>query len=459
MIGCGISEVETLRLQGRTEYLMEKEKIIIIGSGVGGLAAGYWLSRRGYKVQILESSDRAGGRMVTLRRDADLVDVGAQFYHSNYRFAFELMEAVDLSGDKRPISGKIQFSLEDGSTCLYDSRIPYMQLLGLRGNLKLYWFVLRHIFFGHRFPLYRIVKDIPEYDNVGVLDLFGSTADKRLRDFLVTPLSMGDNMGLPEWMSLYHFIHRFRITTFTSLVYLARGVASLPEELAKRVPVQYGSPVRRLVTDRGRVVGVEMEKDGSIKRAAHVIVAVDPVSAAPLMPEEMEEQRNFFDSIIYASLPMPVFFLDRPLRKDVWCYFNDPNLERTFMFAVDEWAKAPGMIPGNKSVLTAWSGHPMTDHLINQPDDSIVKRAREDIEVMIPGVSHWIEDVTVVRHPYGVARYPAGAYRKVLDFLDRSKRLKGVSFVGSVLGGTSMEASIASARAAVSRVCEWGGTM
>ena len=78
---------------------------------------------------------------------------------------------------------------------------------------------------------------------------------------------------------------------------------------------------------------------------------------------------------------------------------------------------------------------------------------------MIPGVANWVEDAAVVRHSYGVARYSAGDYKKVLDFIDQAKHLKGVSFVSSVLGGTSMEASIASARAAVGRVCQWGGTV
>jgi len=438
---------------------MKNRKIIIIGAGIGGLAAGYWLRQRGFEVEILEASDRPGGRMITLTRGPDLVDVGAQFFHTNYHHAFELMDAVNVSRDKRPIKGKIQFSLKSGGTSLYDGRNPYMKLLGLRGNLKLYRFVLRHIFFGHRFPLYRIAKDIPEYDNIGVLDLFNAPEDQRLRDYLVTPLCMGDNMGMPEWMSLYHFIHRFRITTFTSLLYLARGIASLPEGLANRLPVEYNAPVRTLVMEKGRVVGVEMKGTGSVKKAGHVIVAVDPASAAPLMPDELDEQRRFFKTIIFASLPMPVFFLDRPLRKDVWCYFNDPGLKREFMFAVDEWAKAPEMIPSGKSVLTGWSGHPITDELIDLPDDVIIKKARDDIENMIPGFSHWIEDVEVVRHPYGVARYPAGAYRKVLDFIDNAQHLKGISFVSSILGGTSMEASIISARAAVSRVCQWGGTV
>jgi protoporphyrinogen oxidase len=330
-------------------------------------------------------------------------------------------------------------------------------MLGLRGNLKLYWFILRHIALRRRFPMHQIVEDRPEYDNVEALDLFSGPADKPLRDFVVTTISMADSQGLPEWMSLYHFIHLFRISTFTTFIALTRGVSSLAEALAKLLPVQYESPVRQLVWEKGRVVGVQMEKDGSIKRAGHVIVAVTPPAAARLLPEQLEEQSSFFESVIYSPFPMPIFFLDRPLRRDVWCYFNDPSLRRTFAFAVDEHFKVPEMSPSGKSILTGWSGHPMTLDLIDQPDDMIIAKAREDLELMVPGFSQWIEDAMVFRHPYGVARYPTRAYRQVLDFLEGARKLKGVSFVSDLFGGSYMEPAMSSAKTAVSRVSEWGG--
>ncbi len=120
---------------------MENRKVIVVGAGIGGLAAGYWLQQRGYEVEILEASDRPGGRMVTLERKGDRVDVGAQFYHSSYRYAFDLMDATNLTATKRAIGGKIHYTLGDGSTYLYDRRIPYMKLLGLRGRVA--WSPLR----------------------------------------------------------------------------------------------------------------------------------------------------------------------------------------------------------------------------------------------------------------------------------------------------------------------------
>lgn len=437
---------------------METRKVIIIGSGIGGLSAGYWLTRRGYDVEILEASARPGGRMVTLEHEGDRVDVGAQFYHSSYRHAFDLMDVVNLTSEKRNIKGNIQFSLKDGSTFSYNHKTPYMKVLGLRGNLRLYAFILRHILLRHRFPLHQIVEDRPEYDDVEALEFFSHAKDQALRDFVVTPVSMADNLGLPEFLNLYHFIHTFRISTFTSFIALTRGVSSLSEELARRLPVAYESPVRQLVMEKDRVVGVQMVGDGSIKKAGHVIVAVTPPAASHLLPEELGEQRSFFDSVTYSPFPMPVFFLDRPLRRDVWCYFNDPSLRRTFMFALDETSKIPEMVPSGKSILAGFSGHPMTLDLIDRADDEIIATAKDDIELMIPNFSSYIDHATVFRHPYGVARYPTGSYRRVLDFKERASELKGVSFVSDLFGGSYMEPAMSSAAEAVSRVCQWGGS-
>jgi len=249
------------------------------------------------------------------------------------------------------------------------------------------------------------------------------------------------------------------MTLFESFFGLTRGVSMLAEEMAGQLPVQYEAPVEKLVAENGRVAGVEMAGDGSVRKSGHVIVAVTPPAAARMMPEEFAEERSFFDSVVYSPLPMPVFFLDRPLRRDVSFYFNDPGLDRTFVFAIDAHAKVPEMCPSGKSALTGWAVYPKTLALMDEDDDAILKMAREDMELMIPGLSGWIEHATVHRHTFVNAIYPPGSYRSVLDFQDKAKDLRGVSFVSSVLRGMSMEAAMRSGADAVRRVCGWGGTM
>jgi oxygen-dependent protoporphyrinogen oxidase len=423
-------------------------KVIIIGAGLAGLSTAYLLQKRGYEVLVLEASGRAGGRMRTLERSGDRVDVGAQFFHSNYRRTLALIDEMGMSPTKRKIPEDAVFCLEDGSRYVLNQHLPYIAPLGLRGNAKLLALLLKYVVFGQRFSLYRIDRDIPEYDDVPALTLCDSPSDQHLKDFFVEPMTMGP----PEQLSLYHVIRSIRFNLLSRPIGLTGGVASLAEALASRLPVRLESPVKQLVMEKGRVVGVQLQADGSVERAEHTVVAVTPSAAAALMPQEMERERQFFDSILAHELPLPVLFLDRRVDEKLWIYFNRPDLREGVMHATDETTKLPEMVPSGKSIFTVWFGSPTNTDLMSEPDDRVIEAAREGMEPMLPGFSQWIEDAIVVRHPYVVAGYDLGAHRRVLDFLERAETLTGVYFAGDLFGGCFMESAVQSSAAVVEKI-------
>ncbi|MEL7533797.1 MAG: FAD-dependent oxidoreductase, partial [Bacteroidota bacterium] len=62
--------------------MKNKQKIIIIGAGAAGLYAAYTLAQRGIDFQILEATDRLGGRLGKIDDFADYpLDTGAQWLH------------------------------------------------------------------------------------------------------------------------------------------------------------------------------------------------------------------------------------------------------------------------------------------------------------------------------------------------------------------------------------------
>lgn len=66
--------------------------VLVIGAGVAGLAAAAAISRRGWRVLVLEARDRIGGRVWTqpLSRGAH-VELGAEFVHGGSRELFALL--------------------------------------------------------------------------------------------------------------------------------------------------------------------------------------------------------------------------------------------------------------------------------------------------------------------------------------------------------------------------------
>ena len=62
------------------------KKVLIVGTGLAGLAAALRLSRRGYEVELLEKNDKAGGRLNQLKKDGFTFDVGPSFFSMSYEF-------------------------------------------------------------------------------------------------------------------------------------------------------------------------------------------------------------------------------------------------------------------------------------------------------------------------------------------------------------------------------------
>lgn len=79
--------------------MSEKERVVVLGAGVGGLAAGYFLARTGkYNVTVLEKAPVIGGLSGTFERDNFQLDYGA---HKIYSVIPGILDEIkQLMGDR-----------------------------------------------------------------------------------------------------------------------------------------------------------------------------------------------------------------------------------------------------------------------------------------------------------------------------------------------------------------------
>jgi monoamine oxidase len=78
------------------------KKLIIIGAGLAGLAAGYELTQSGHEVTILEARLRPGGRVYTLRApfsDGMYAEAGAARIPNNHHWTMKYVELFGLTLD------------------------------------------------------------------------------------------------------------------------------------------------------------------------------------------------------------------------------------------------------------------------------------------------------------------------------------------------------------------------
>lgn len=80
------------------EKVTFKGKVIIVGAGAAGLYAAMLLKQRGVTVQILEASNRYGGRMGKTTQFADYpIDLGAQWLHGDKSKTAEMVKQAGMT--------------------------------------------------------------------------------------------------------------------------------------------------------------------------------------------------------------------------------------------------------------------------------------------------------------------------------------------------------------------------
>lgn len=72
------------------------KSVLIVGAGLGGLSTALRLVKRGYKVEIIEKNDQAGGRLNQLKKDGFTFDTGPSFFSMSYEFK-ELAEDCNIT--------------------------------------------------------------------------------------------------------------------------------------------------------------------------------------------------------------------------------------------------------------------------------------------------------------------------------------------------------------------------
>ena len=115
--------------------MRQSGKVVIIGAGIGGLASGHFLREGGREVEIFERSAVPGGRIQLLEKEGARVDVGTQYFHTNYVDTLKLLDAVGLKDQLRPIRPPVQL-IRNGRGYLVKHNTIRYRMIPLASNLK-----------------------------------------------------------------------------------------------------------------------------------------------------------------------------------------------------------------------------------------------------------------------------------------------------------------------------------
>lgn len=420
-------------------------KVVIIGAGIAGLGAAHYFQKKGHEIQVLESSERVGGRAISYQRPGtqDIVDVGTQYYHSSYRRALAFINEAGMESNLRKIRGYTRIyddNLKRGSF-LFNRYLPWYQSFGVGGNLQLGYYLAK-TFIKYEMDPYALNYYAKADDVNAVVDNSSSAIYKSI----IQPLTQVGALSEPKEMevSLHHMNRLIHIILFTEYLSLTGGVSSLHSAMSKRVPVSLESPVLGLVEEKGKVIGVQLENN--VIKADHIVVATTPPVASKIVPESWGEAHKFLDGINIPQFSLPTFFLDRAIEPGVWSFLLHQR-EGMISYLTDASQKNREMVPSGKSIIQPWVCYPQSATLSAMSDDGITSHCLDEIERIFPGFSSWVEHVHMTRHPFGVPFHSTGHVKQACDFMHAMDKKK-ISFCGDYLSGGYMESALWSAERA-----------
>lgn len=258
-------------------------EIIIIGGGLAGLTCALALQKGGQKVQLLESSDRVGGRVKTDRVDGFLLDRGFQVFQNSYPTAAKWLDLKSLN--LRAFRNGCLLRKNDGFKVVADPwRNPLVALQSLIspiGNLSDLSKVAR---FRQRV--------LSEKDPYNLLTAPQTTALERLQQTGFSQEMINDFFK-PFFSGVFlekDLTTSSRMLDFTFAMF-SRGEATLPADGMEAIPRQLAKQlvpgtIRTQTTVSQIGDGKVVLDDGSSIECDTVVVATEMPAAARLLQNE-----------------------------------------------------------------------------------------------------------------------------------------------------------------------------
>jgi protoporphyrinogen oxidase len=427
-------------------------KTIIIGAGAGGLAAGHYLVKAGMDCAIYERSSVPGGRIQLLRKGSDIVDVGTQYFHTNYVETLKILDDLGLKNQLIDIKAPVRM-VRYGREYHIKHTTVRLKMVPFISNLRAAKPMIKTMLNMRRIdPYYN--SPLPEWEGVELVDYTMKTMDREALEFFVRPIVNAFNQSDPEGESLAHFMRMMRQYLTAADTGLPTGMYTFPEAMAKRLPVTYNAEAKELVFEDGRIAGVKIKTGGSVKTvpAERVICAGPLRDIGELLPGLSAGEKRVIQDYRYSKMVMVVFFMKRRISDNFWAWV----LSRTEGFKAadvsDALFKCGTMVPSGRSILQVHFIGDSGEEIFGEKDASVIELARNEMRRIVPNFDGEVDSVEVIRQPTGMSRYMVGIYPRLRGFLESMKRYRGLHLVGDFYGHSTIETVVRSARRAVDAI-------
>ncbi|MEV6508121.1 protoporphyrinogen oxidase [Streptomyces sp. NPDC051642] len=450
--------------------------VVVIGAGIGGLAAAHRLLDRGVRVTVVEASDRVGGKLLPGEIAGARVDLGAESMLARRPEAVALAREVGLT-DRLQAPATATASIWTRGAL---RPMPKGHVMGVPGTASALSGVLSDE------GLRRIEReaDLPRTevgDDVAVGEYVAARLGREVVDRLVEPLLGGVYAGDAYRISMRSAVpqlyqaakshdslteavrgiqERAAAAQQTGPVFMGihGGVGQLPLAVAESArargaEILTGTPVTEL--RRSGAAGWRVVAGDRVLDADGVIVAVPAPVAAELLRPEAPGAAAELSAVEYASMALITLAYRRadvelPEGSGFLVPPVDGRTIKASTFASQKWGWIADENP-DVLVLRTSVGRYGETTILERDDTGLVDVSRHDLREAT-GLDAKPLATRVTRWTDGLPQYPVGHYARVARIREHVGKLPGLAVCGAAYDGVGIPATIASAYAAVERL-------
>ena len=463
---------------------MSKKKIVIVGGGITGLSATYYLKKKinseqlPYEVKLLEASDRLGGKIHTVRDSGYTIEKGADSFLARKEPGMRLVKSLGLHDQViRNRTGQAYILLEDTLHPIPAGSymgIPVREEPFLKSNLV------------SDVGKSRAIKevDLPKSDNVTDRTLGGFFRQRfgdELVENILEPLLSGIYSGDVDQMSL--------MATFPNFYQLEQTYGSLLRGLRETLPSGQASTgskhgqfisfknglitmVEALEKELGKdtyklqanLEGIERTGEGYLLQlengeqyeANAVIMTLPHKKLAALFPGSILSQT--LDEIPVTSVANVVLGFDEEcLQTDLQGTGFLVSRNSAFRMTACTWThkKWPETTPDGKVLLRSYVGKPTEQAIVDLSDREIVDIVLQELN-QIMGLRGKPEFSMVTRWKKAMPQYTVGHKERLNSIRkETTENFPGLFLAGSSYGGVGIPDCIGQGENAVEAVVKY----
>lgn len=441
--------------------------VIIIGAGIAGLSAGHELYKNNIDFQILETSNKAGGLIETLKIENCLIETGPHTFSSVSYEILELIKDLDIEDElilANPSSRKRYIYLNNKLILVPTNPIDFFKsnILSKDGKLTL----LEELFIKKEFQ----EESVEDF----VTRRFGREILKNIIQPYLNGVYAGDIKKLSAdavFPKLKDLEHKYKSvilgslfsskTSFKNLTLysFSSGMEVLSKKIFEKLKTKITLNTKDIEITRAKdffIVTFKINNKPISYTTNSILFALPAhkmIGFANLIPESYLNEFSQIEYLPIATIVQTIEKSKLKLEERGFGFLCTKEPHKKLLGTIWTSYIFPNRAPANKILLTSYIGGAHYKKVASQTEEEIkTLTTKELLEILQINDQNSIDTLHVQIHPYAIPQYNLGHLEKIKRIEELMDKNSGLFFTGNYLYGISINDTIKTSKLAFKKI-------